>query len=411
MSDENKDLKALADAAEKLLPKVEQVSEEAKEAIKTAEANAAALADLQKANAAVEEQLGIQGAKVTELKQFLTINHGKSGEEDFNDLFGKFVKGCWEHARYGKVNEENKIDGYEYGAKALDSITDASAGYLVPEIMAPTLYAAKDIYGTLTPLMAKMTVPAGQTALINRENAKPVAAYRVAGQNQNIPTTGPTYAQDTVTPMLIGSLITVSNELLEARGVNYTATVAPQMLRAIVVAEEDSYLIGQEAATQTSPSDGILIEAGTDAGASVIGGNDLTDWLAFIAEAAAGNQHLYRPTETVIVTTPNRVYSLAASAVGTNVGQALAWADPVNGVPGRILGFPFLGHPGANDGSKDWACMFNPMHFLIANSGKMAVDVNPLGSGFKTNSSDIRVFTHTDFSMNNPAWYFKNSWA
>jgi HK97 family phage major capsid protein len=408
--EDNKSLDAIEKLSSELMPKVEELSTEAKEAIKTAKANEEALSDLRKANEAQEEKIGIQGAKITELSQFLKFNHGKSGVQDFNNLFGKFVKGCWEHKRYGQVSDENQIEGYEYGQKALDTTTDASAGYLVPDIMAATLYAAKDIYGTISPLMAKMTVPAGQSALINRENAKPVAQYRVAGQNEAIPTTDPTYAQDTVTPMLIGSLITVSNELLEAPGVNYLGTVAPQMLRAIVVEEEDSFLNGQEAATQTSPSDGIIIEAGVDVGAAVIGGNDLTDWLSFISEACAGNQHLYRPTESVIITTPAKVYALAASAVGTNVGQALSWADPVNGVPGRIIGYPFIGHPGAYT-TKDWAVMFNPAHFLIANSGKMAVDVNPLGSGFKTNSSDIRVFTHTDFSMNNPAWYFRNSWA
>jgi len=406
----DKDLAALQKLSTDLPPKIEELSQEAKDTIKTAEANASALADLAKANAALEEKVGIQGARVIELKQFLTLNNGKSGEQDFDNLFGKWMKGCWEQASFGRVSDENKIEGYEYNRKALDSITDASAGYLVPEVMAATLYAAKDIYGTLTPLMAKMTLAAGQTALINRENAKPVAAYRIAGQNTAIPTTDPTYAQDTVNPMLIGCMITVSNELLGAPGVNYTATVAPQMLRAIVLAEEDSFLIGQEAATQTSPSDGILIEAGVDIGGAVIGGNSLQDWLAFISEAAAGNQHLYRPTETVIVTMPSRIYSLAADSVGTNVGQALSWADPVNGVPGRIIGFPILGHPGAYT-TKDWACMFNPQHFLIANSGKMAVDVNPLGAGFPNNSSDIRVFTHTDFTMNSPAWYFRNSWA
>ena len=410
MADELEGVEALKETAEKLIPKFDELAKANAEAVKVAEANASALADLEKANAAVEEKVGIAGAKITELKQFLAHTNGKSGEQDFDNLFGKWMTGCWEHTKFGRVSDQNKIEGYEFEQKALDSTTAASAGYLVPEVMAAALYAAKDIYGTLTPLMAKMTLAAGQTALINRENAKPVAAYRVTGQNANIPTTDPTYAQDTVNPMLIGSLITVSNELLGAPGVNYTATVAPAMLRAIVLAEEDSFLKGQEAATQTSPSDGIIIEAGVDVGAAVIGGNDLTDWLAFIAEAAAGNEHLYRQTETVIVTTPNRVYSLAASAVGTNVGQALSWADPVNGTPGRIIGHPFLGHPGANT-TKDWGVMFNPQHFLIANSGKMAVDVNPLGSGFKTNSSDIRVFTHTDFSMNNPAWYFRNSWA
>jgi HK97 family phage major capsid protein len=409
MSDKN-DMDTLKELSDKLLPKFEELSETQKEAAKTAEANASALADLAKANAATEEKFGVLGAKVTELKQFLTHTNGKSGEQDFDNLFGKWMRGCWQHAKYGRVTDDNKIEGYEYEQKALDSTTDASAGYLVPEVMAATLYAAKDIYGTLTPLMAKMTLAGGQTALINRENAKPVAAYRIAGQNADIPTTDPTYAQDTVNPMLIGCLITVSNELLGAPGVNYTATVAPAMLRAIVLAEEDSFLIGQEAATQTSPSDGILIEAGVDVGASVIGGNALQDWLAFIAEAAAGNQHLYRATETIIVTAPSRVYSLAADSVGTNVGQALSWADPVNGTPGRILGFPFLGHPGAYT-TKDWACMFNPQHFLIANSGKMAVDVNPLGEGFRHNASDIRVFTHTDFTMNKPGWYFRNSWA
>jgi len=407
---EEKNLEALKELSEKLLPKVDELTADAKEAAKTAEANASALVDLEKANADLEAKLGIQGARVAELKDFVTHTNGKSGERDFNNLFGKWVSGCWEHAKFGRVSDQNQIEGYDYEHKALDSTTAAEAAYLVPEVMASTLYAAKDIYGTLTPLMAKMTLAAGQTALINRENAKPVAAYRVLGQNAAIPTTDPTYAQDTVNPMLIGSYITVSNELLGAPGVNYTSTIAPAMLRAIVLAEEDSFLIGQEAATQTSPSDGILIEAGVDVGASVIGGNDLTDWLAFIAEAAAGNQHLYRTTETVIVTAPNRIYSLAAGAVGTNVGQALAWADPVNGVPGRIIGFPILGHPGAYT-TKDWACMFNPQHFLIANSGKMAVDVNPNGAGFPLNASDIRVFTHTDFSMNNPAWYFRNSWA
>ncbi len=410
MKDEKTALEEIQKVADQLIPKFEELTEENKKAMEVAEANASALKDLEKANAATEEKVGIAGAKILELKDFLTHTNGKSGEQDFDNLFGKWIKGCWQHSKFGQVSDDNKIAGYEYEQKALDSTTAASAGYLVPEVMAATLYAAKDIYGTLTPLMAKMTLAAGQTALINRENAKPVAAYRVLGQNNPIPTTSPTYAQDTVNPMLIGCYITVSNELLGAPGVNYTATIAPAMLRAIVLAEEDSFLTGQEAATQTSPSDGILIEAGVDVGAAVIGGDDLTDWLAFIAEAAAGNSHLYRPTETVIVTAPNRIYALAASAVGTNVGQALSWADPVNGVPGRIIGFPILGHPGANT-TKDWGCMFNPQHFLIANSGQMAVDVNPLGEGFRHNASDIRVFTHTDFTMNNPAWYFRNSWA
>jgi HK97 family phage major capsid protein len=233
---EEKNLKTLEELSEKLLPRVDELSAEAKEAIKTAEANAAALNDLAKANAALESEVGIQGARVSELKDFLMHTNGKSGEQDFNNLFVKWMTGCWEQAKFGMVSEQNQIEGYEYEQKALDSTTTTAAGFLVPEVMAATLYAAKDIYGTLSPLMAKMTLAAGQTALINRENAKPVAAYRVLGQNNPIPTTDPTYDQDTVNPMLIGCLITVSNELLGAPGVNYTATIAPAMLRAIVLA-------------------------------------------------------------------------------------------------------------------------------------------------------------------------------
>lgn len=406
-------IKELTVLAEGLGIKFDTVNEDLVKAIqeveknsKIAEANASAVRDLEKANER-------NGARITELKDFLLINNGKSGLKEFENLFGKWVKGCYEMTKFGRVSESNQIDGYSYDrtmmdSKALEIGTDAAAGYLVPEILAPMLYAAKDIYGTITPLMDKMTLPGGQTALINRENAKPVAKFRVAGENENIDTTDPTYAQDNVVPMLVGSLITVSNELLGAQGVNYTSIVAPQMLRAIVLAEEDAFLKG--AATVDSPTNGILVDGSVEVGAAVIGGDTLQDWLAFIAEACATIEHLYRTTETVILTTPAKVYTLAADSVGTNVGNALSWADPVNGVPGRIIGYPFLGHP-AMFTTKAWAAMFNPKHFLIANSGQMAVDVNPLGSGFKTNSSDIRVFTHTDFTLNDPTWYFKNSWA
>jgi hypothetical protein len=79
----------------------------------------------------------------------------------------------------------------------------------------------------------------------------------------------------------------------------------------------------------------------------------------------------------------------------------------LSGGPEMFNGYRVIPHPGMLISATYWAAMFDPAEVVYANSGQIAIDLNPLGSGWHSNETALRVFTHSDWEFGSAAHYSK----
>lgn len=398
MSDNTKT--ADAEMVSKVVELAEASKANADEARKAVEALTKTVGEVKSDLARAEESLG---QKITEQRQYLEVKHGKSGADDWYNLFGKWLSGAFAHYRTGNVPSELRIEGVEYGKADITTGTSGTS-YLVPAILAPEMFASKDIYGTIIPKCFKMTVPGGQQVNINAEATTPLAYWRKT-QGAAMSEGTQTWGQSSVTPVLVGSYITAANELLEIPGLGFAQKAAARMLRAIVVKEETSMLQGDSDALGTAldpPSDGILNAASGCSDVDNVAASTIAAHVNWMAACIDEYAPLINPAGVTLIMSPAKVMALAAQTVNaTNLPGALTWADPVTGRPGRLMGYEYIPHPGCVISTTHYAIMADLSEVVYANSGKLSVDFNPWGSNFLSNQTDVRVMTHTDWAFPN----------
>lgn len=354
----------------------------------------------------LKRQEEVAGRKFTEMREYLETKHGKSGADDWFATFGKWLAGAYHVHRSGDVPEHLRVDGIDY-TKADVTTGTSGTSYLVPTLLSDAMFASKDIYGSIIPRCFRVTVPAGQQMNFNAEATNPSAYWRTGAANQGtaLSEASMTWSQSSVVPTLVGATVTASNELLEIPGVNYAEKAANRMLRAIVRHEETGILQGDDDALGTKldpPSDGWLTSTSGSTSTDAVAASTIAAYADWIADCIDNYEAAMDTGEMTIVLSPAKVMALAAQVVsGTNLPGALTWADPVSGIPGKLLGYDYIAHPKAKVSTSHYASMLNLSDVVYANSGKLSVDFNPWGASFTSNQTDIRVMTHTDWAFPN----------
>lgn len=380
MSNEEKtvDNKALDTVVEQL----EKTAENVGDAVKTVENLEKSFADVQATNA--------QTAKdVVELRSYMEAKHGASGADDFSNEMSKFISSTFKHSRGKALGDD------------FTTTTDASAGYLVDDILAKELFEIGDVYGNVLPRCTNITIPAGSTMDVNKDALLPTAYWRSA-QGTDITGTAPTFGQASLAPILVGSYIKASNELLESPGVGFGSLMTARMARAIVKAKEDAILKGDSVGGD-EPTDGLLTVDGVNA-QTALSDMDVSDIANFLGEAVADYAPSEDPSDNVILMTAGKYLKLLGLATASGM-PAFTWADPSRGQAASIWGYEIIRHPSMNDGTVHNIALGDLKNILVASSNQAYVDFNPY-SGWTSNETWMKVQTHCDYEVMMP-----NQWS
>lgn len=356
------------------------------------------------AGTSAEAQIKALATEVDQVKGMLGSRHGPSGANDVLNEMNKFVRGAYWHKRTGKWPEDCKLMQNAHqpivdkAAATMTTTTDATAGYLVPEYMDPEIAKIMEIHGTLYPLVTKVTCPAGGSLRINADSLLPSAAWQLTqGGAMTEEATPLTFAGDTLIPSLLYIYIKVADELMNFPGVNFGAVAAVRMVSRLMRKLEEGMIQGT--ASSTAPSDGILVLSGVNDQTN-IGGTTLAYQTTYVQEAVADYEGQYITSDNIICTTPAKVLGLMASTVGASeLTGALSWGSPREGVPPTLFGYPLLAHPGCLVSTTHWQWSGNPKMITLAESGRIGIDFNPLGAGWTSNQTYMRVISHYDWSL------------
>lgn len=355
--------------------------------------------------------------RVTELRALHKAMFGKTGADDWAKTFGRFICGAFQYQRTGRVREDCKIDGFDYAAAAGEDYTKnytigtaATAGSLVPTAVLPGLMALRQVTGVIIPKTLSIVIPPLSSLVVNSDSVMPTAAYVTTEGNALADQTTMAISTDTVKPMLIGSTVTVQNELLNFPGIGFAEIMGVRMMEAIIAKEEYGILAGTVAGSY--PSEGVT---GTVTGLNAqtaLATATVQNLITFLGECDADAPGSVNDPGSMLFIAPTRYWALAGQAIGTNVGAALAWANVATGVPPIFMGYPIMRHPGCVNiaGTVSSVIFGNPKTVLFAHSGQLAVDFNPYATGTNTgwlaNNTWMRAMTHSDWSIGAPkAWH------
>ena len=347
--------------------------------------------------------------EVKKLRDFLRARHGEEGARDWLMNFNDFISGIYHTRKFGKLPD------HLIGKAATDFITttDATAGYLVPEILAPGIIEMQDLYGKLYPRLTKVTVPPGRNLKLNKDAALPVATWRgTQGGAITEEATPMSFGQDILNTEFIGTYVKIANELLEQPGVNFAAVSASRMISAVVKAIELGVLQGVDT---TEPSDGVLVDAGTTSDTALTA-NTLAGYATWLEEAVGDHDIASDTSQYMMLVTPAKKINLMAQSISaTNLPGALAWGDARTGAPATLFGYEFVDHPGMTydptTGAAPYAALVMLKMITLAETGRFAVDINALGAGWTENESWLRVFTHCDWSLGIEAYHHYAAYA
>jgi len=358
--------------------------------------------DLRKIFITEQEKTALE---LVELRAFLTNKHGKSGADDWRRELQNFIVGVF-YAKQGLPLPDGAKLANDHEIKAADftTTTGATAGYLVPDFLMPDIMELARIHGNLYPLIGnKYTLPAGASLKVNSELALPSAYWRRA-QGGAITEASATYAQDTITSVLCGSIVKITNELLSQPGVGFADSISVKMVSAVVRAMETGIISGDTTGADDTdpPSEGIINDSGTNSQTD-ISNSTPAKLLAFLTECVADYEASSRMGENVLILSPAKLFAMAQDALtATGLTSMLTFGDIHKGIPPTFFGYPIIMHPGAQVSTTHYGILTNPGALVLGESGQMAIDLNPLGDGWSSNESWLRVMTHVDWSMGQP---------
>jgi HK97 family phage major capsid protein len=386
---------------------------------KVAKAQEEASAKLAKAQEHVDK-------RITELKDFLSVEHGKSGEQDIQALTGKWIKGAAFAARGEPIPDDCKspdIDwepdpNVEERAKVqlqaaqmlpdrikttLTTTTDATAGYLVPDILLGEIQVGYEIYGPLLARCRRVPVPAGVTVKVNSRTTNPTPYWRNAQGNPLDSETNPIYGQGTATPILCGAYTTVANELWELPGTGFQTDLLGSLVEAITKKKEQGVVYGDDdgAGDDTDPpSDGFTTSTASASDQDNLTAATLPVFTNFIAQSVADYSKLTQGAGTYILMHPVKKWAYAAASVGTGAANQIAWGDGISGPPPTIQGFQIIESEAMiNASSVYWASLCRPQEdIFLCDSGGMSISYNPWDANqFTANETMVRVMSYADW--------------
>ena len=413
-----KTLEGISIGTEKMVTEVSSLSESVEEVgkrvasieeiNKEAEVNSAASAKLIED---IADKYDGQEKRITGIRKLLEHNHGKSGSEDWLNIFGKFILGVYHQKRHGRVPDQFLLDGYDFTQKAnATTQVDTNAGFLVPDILFPELLAAEDIYGNLLPLVRSINMSPGSTLKINQQATKAAASWRCA-ECTAVPESEILLEQLTLEPCLLGDIIPVSQELFNYPGANFAEIVADNTMRSIVEKKEFGILQGDSAVggAAAPPADGVLVDTGVfDILAGLPADTTLEDYLTFIGAAVDNYNALF--VSGVLFLPLSRYFALMSNMV-SKLAVSPGWDSMKPGAPGSPLGYPAVPHAGMQM-TEDWAAFLNPQDIVTATTGGMSIDINPYASpGWSSHCISIKMYTYFDWVLSNVGGMSKGDYA
>lgn len=340
-------------------------------------------------------------AETAAIKAALKESHGGvSGAEDWLNMVGKAMIGLAQKKRHGSVDSTIMFKGdvnlaqmVQKAAATFDTTTNATAAYLLPEILMPGFIELGDIYGNLWPLLTKFTAPMGQKVHISPQVARPVARYRTTqGGAMTEEDTPMAFGRNTITTELVYVYLTIANEMLNATGIGFAAIATAESLRAINRLNEYSVLAGTDSGG--APSDGVIAVA-TDQGtmASATFGNVIN----FLQDCMDDNEVAADPMRSVLLMTPRDGLTLAAQAVGTSeLTGMLVWGNPRQGIPTTLMGYPVVTHPACYNGTSRHMLLGDPRKIFVGEDASYGVDFSEHVK-FGDYETALRIINHVDW--------------
>jgi len=332
--------------------------------------------------------------------------YGKSGSRDYLNDLSKFLRAGFIASKGGTPDgiEIAGVEAKELLTKAAVSFTtttDATAGYLMPDLLLPGIQELQDIYGNFYPLVTKVTAPAGVAVKINKDNVRPTAYWRgtqASGLTEEA--TPMSFQQGSIISELLGTYIVIANELLNNPSANFSAVAVMRMVKAINDKLEDGLIKGLESGDE--PSDGIIADA-TSQGS--IASMTFAHLVTFLQSCIADNKYAFNPARNKIFMTPEDVMALATEAVGASeLTGMLVWGDPRKGVPTTFLGYEVIVHPSFDNGTNKYVMLGDPSTITLVEDGSLGIDYSPHASdgtkhAFVDNSTMLRVLGHYDWDI------------
>jgi HK97 family phage major capsid protein len=380
----------MAEASEASSAKVEEIAEE----LATAKVDS-------------EKDLKAMANQVAQVRRDLSKIYGASGADDYLMELSKFL-GALYCAKNGMKIPEGQIAGEDIqdlvqkAAVDFTTTTAATAGYLLPSMLLPGITMLKDLYGNFYPEVTKITGTPGQSLLLNADAARPVASWRGAQATTIVHEATPmSFGQDTMVSELLGTYITIANELLMAPGVNFGGVSTVRMLKAILTKLEFGLIAGTTGGGE--PSDGIIADA-TDQG--TIASMTFALLGTFLKGCITVNDYAYNTQDNAIIMTPYDAISLAMEQGGSP--GALVWGNALAGVPTTLMGYRLIVHPAANNGSNKHILLGDPKAISLIESASFSVDISgEAGDSFIHNESILRAFNHYDWNLGQASEWHK----
>lgn len=386
-----------------------------------AEATASEIAkvatELATLKADTEKDLVKVAKQAAQVRRDLAMKYGPSGADDWLMDAQKFLRGVAVAKFGGKLPEaeiggEKVADLVQKAAADFTTTTDATAGYLLPDVLMPGIRELLDIYGNFYSNVTKVKAPAGHSIKMNLDSARPTATWRgtqvstivESGAGNGGADSTMAWTQDTIVSELLGSFVQIANELLRSPHVNFAAVATVRMLHAILRKLEFGLISGTTGAGE--PSDGLVADAG-DRGS--IASLTFANLITFLQNCIASNEYAFDTLRNKIIMTPADALALASEAVGVSeLKGMLVWGDPRRGVPTTIMGYELIIHPAANNGSNKHVLLGDPSTITLVEDSAPSVDVSEhAGNAFTENASILRVFNHYDWNIGQPTEWHK----
>lgn len=383
---------AVSDVAEKVAVSESRVNEIANEltALKVAQGNV--------------RRDAVEAARV---QAKLATVYGPSGAHEYLHALAKFLRAA--HRKTRGMETDGDIGGTPLSVlvekTAHDfTTTDAGyAGYLVPDILLPGIRELQHIYGNFYPLVTKVSVPAGQSVLINKDSVRPTATWRgtqAAAMTEEA--NGTAFTQGSIVTELLGTYVTIANEMLGNPSANFSAVMASRMLDGINKKLEDGLIKGTTGGGE--PSDGIIADATSQ---GTIATMSMANLVTFLQSCIADNAYAFRTDRNKIFMTPADILALATEAVGASeLTGMLVWGDPRKGVPTTVLGYEVVVHPSFDNGTNKHVMLGDPSTITLIEDPAFSVNFSE-HVGFTDNNTVLRVLNHYDWNIGIAAEWHK----